>query len=105
MYGKDSYAVACCGSNINKTQIDLLMKYGQVQELIIALDREYEDPFSLQGKQYFDKIYALGQKYTSYMDVSMIFDFHQHIGLKDAPIDKGQETFETLYKERIRIRG
>lgn len=105
MYGENSFAVACCGSNINKTQIDLLMKYGAIQEVVIALDREYEDPFSNEGKQYFDKIYTLGQKYTHYMDVSMIFDFENRIGLKDAPIDRGQETFELLYKERIKIRG
>lgn len=105
MYGEDSFAVACCGSNINKTQIDLLIKYGKIQELVIGLDREYDDPFSLEGQQYFKKLYELGQKYNAYMNISMIFDFHHIIDIKDAPIDRGKSIFETLYRERIRIEG
>ena len=37
---ENSNAVACCGSSINLVQIKLLIKFFNVQEIIIALDKE-----------------------------------------------------------------
>ena len=104
MYGENSNAVACCGSSINLIQIRLLAKFFPIQEIIIALDKEYVEYPSLESTRYFDKLYAMGSKYSNYANVSFIFDTENLLKEKDAPIDKGQKIFETLLSQRVAVR-
>ena len=103
-YGDDSVAVACCGSNINKYQIGLLIKNFGVNEIIIAFDKEYETIKSQQAKKYRQKIVDICNKYKHLASFSYIFDEKDLLEEKDSPNDKGQEIFEQLYKERIKVR-
>lgn len=102
--GKNSIAVAVCGSQINKYQINLLTKELGVNEIILALDKEYLDLKDPRAKSYRKKLIEIGQKYKNSASFSYIFDEKNLLELKDSPYDKGKETFEKLYKTRIKIR-
>lgn len=103
-YGKNSVAVACCGSNLNKYQVAILTKELEVNEIVIAFDKEYEKLYTPQAKQYKKKLMDICDKYKHLASFSYIYDEKNLLEMKDAPIDKGQEVFEKLYKERIRVR-
>lgn len=103
MYGENSNAVACCGSSINLVQIKLLIKFFNVQEIIIALDKEYIEYPSAISTNYFNKLYGLGAKYSNYANISFIFDTNNLLEEKDAPVDKGSAVFEQLYNQRVAI--
>lgn len=103
-YGKDSFAVACCGSNLNKYQVALLVKVFGVNDIIIAFDKEYEKLYSEQEKKYRKKLVDICKKYNHLASFSYIYDEQNLLDLKDSPNDKGQEIFEKLYKKRIKVR-
>lgn len=101
--GEDSCAVAVCGSVLNKLQIGLIKKLG-VNEVILAFDKEFDDCYSEKGKKYRKKIIDMGKKYSYCASFSYIFDEKNLTKEKDSPTDRGKEVFETLYRQRIRIR-
>jgi hypothetical protein len=92
-------AVASCGSNVNKYQIDLLMRYCQPREIVICYDNE-----ELEGEdKYFQKLWKMCEKYKNYCNMSFIYDRKGLSKLKDSPSDNGEEIFAQLLKERIKI--
>ena len=99
-FNRPNCAVAVCGSSINKFQINLLMKTCTPSEFIICFDKEEE---GLEDK-YFNKLKKLSEKYSNYGNFSFIYDFHNKLKLKDSPVDKGEEVFEELLKERVRVK-
>ena len=99
-FNRPNCAVAVCGSSINKFQINLLMKTCAPSEFIICFDKEEE---GLEDK-YFNKLKKLSEKYNNYGNFSFIYDFHNKLELKDSPVDKGEEVFEELLKERVRVK-
>lgn len=101
---KINNAVACCGSNISKTQILQLIKYG-AKEITIAFDKEYPNSRTEESSKYFDKLYALASKYNLYCNMSFIFDFSDFIQQKQSPIDNGPEIFYELWNQRIGVRA
>ena len=98
-FSRPNCSVAVCGSSINKFQIDILMKYCNPREFIICFDKE-ED---IEDK-YFNKLMKLGKKYSNYGNFSFIYDFKKRLDLKDSPVDKGEEIFNELLKERVKIK-
>lgn len=104
-FGKDNnIAVACCGSSINKAQIDLLMKTCAPLEIVIAFDKEFENGDYKGEDKYFQKLYSIGQKYNKYANFSIIFDHKGLLGLKDSPVDRGIEVYKQLFKERVIVK-
>ena len=103
-YGKNSVAVACCGSSLNKYQVSLLCKHLGVSEITIAFDKEYTDLKDPKAKTYRQKLIDMCDKYKHSSSFSYIFDEQNLLELKDSPNDKGQEIFELLYKKRSKIR-
>lgn len=95
-------SVACCGSNISSYQIQLLLSLG-VQEIIIALDRQYKELNDEEHKAWTNKLYNLHKKYNKYVQLSYAFDKQHKLGYKDSPIDNGKDTFLELYNNRIFI--
>ena len=92
-------AVASCGSNLNKYQVDLLMRYCHPREIVVCYDNE-----ELQGEdKYFNKLWSMCNKYKNYCNMSFIYDRKGLSKLKDSPSDNGEEIFIKLLKERIRI--
>lgn len=99
-FKRPNCGVAVCGSSINKFQIDILMKTCAPKEFIICFDKEEE---GIEDK-YFNKLKKLGEKYSNYGDFSFIYDFHNRLEMKDSPVDRGEETFNQLLKERVRVK-
>lgn len=92
-------AVASCGSNFNKYQVDLLMRYCAPREIVICYDRE-ELP---KESKYFDKLYEICSRYNNYCNMSFIYD--TRLGdLKDSPSDNGEEVFQKLLKGRVKVK-
>lgn len=96
-YGEDSVAVALCGSNMNKYQVNLLTKILGVSEIVIALDNE------LTQKDWRKKIVKWCKKYAPYAQMSYVFDEHHLLRDKDSPIDRGKEIWEKLFNKRIKV--
>lgn len=103
-YGSLSNCVACCGSTFNKYHISLLTDILGVNEIIIALDKEYEDWRSDKAKKYREKIERMCRKYMNQASFSYIWDYDNLLQEKDSPLDKGKEIFEQLLKTRVKVR-
>lgn len=93
-------AVAVCGSQFNKYQLNILLKYCAPTEIVICFDREEEEGET----KYFDKLYALCKKYNQYCQFSFIYDRLGILGMKDSPSDHGEEIFKKLLEKRVRVR-
>ena len=76
-------------SHLSKNQMKILAKLGQ--NVVFALDKD------VNIKE--DKHIA---KLKQYVNVYYIYDFQNLLDAKDAPVDKGKEVFERLYKEKRR---
>ena len=98
-----SVTVACCGSNINKYHISLLSQLG-INELVIALDKEYTDNYDEQAKKYRKKLVDICQTYSTLINCSYIWDYEGLLEEKDSPYDKGKDVFQYLFKNRIKVR-
>ena len=103
-YGKYSNCVACCGSSINKYHISLLTDILGANEIVIALDKEYDDWHSQKADNYRKKIEEICQKYKGAAEFSYIWDFDNVLQEKDSPFDRGKEVFQYLYKTRVKVK-
>ena len=103
-YGGLSNCVACCGSSFNKYHISLLTNYLGVNEIVIALDKEYEDWHDKKAQQYRAKIEKACKRFLNQASFSYIWDYDNVLNEKDSPFDKGKEVFEYLYKTRVKVR-
>lgn len=92
--------VAVCGSNFNKFQLNLLLKYCAPAEIVVCFDKE-----ELPGQdKYFNKLYNIGKKYQNYCNFSFIYDRKNLLEMKDSPTDKGEKVFRELLERRIRVK-
>jgi len=103
-YGDLSNTVACCGSSLNKFQVNLLTNILGVNEITIAFDKEYQDWSSTEAQEYRAKIENICKRYKWQATFYYIWDIDNLLGYKDSPFDKGKEVFEQLYKHRIKVR-
>ena len=102
-YGNLSNTVACCGSSFNKYHISLLTDILGAEEIVVALDKEYQDWRDDKAKQYKKKILELCHKYKNQANFSYIWDYENLLNEKDSPFDKGKDIFAYLYKNRIKV--
>lgn len=93
-------AVAVCGSQFNKYQLNLLLKHCAPSEVVICFDKE-EEPGQTK---YFDKLYALCKKYTQYCQFSFIYDRLGLLDMKESPSDRGEEIFKKLLEKRVKVK-
>ena len=92
-------SAAVCVSKLNKYALDILIRECHPQEIVICFDSE-EEP---KSTTYFNKLYALCQKYNIYCNFSFIYDKEHLIKLKDSPSDRGEEIFRRLLEKRVRV--
>lgn len=94
-----SCGVAICGSQFNKYQLDLLLRYAQPREIVLCLDNE-EKPGS---EDYFQKLWKICSKYKAYCNFSFIYDRKNLTSKKDSPTDCGEDIFRELLKGRVKV--
>ena len=99
---ENNIAVACCGSNISAYQVEELLNLG-VEEMIIALDRQFQQIGDGEFQKLKANLLKLRQRYKKYINISFIFDKNMITRYKDSPLDRGAEIFMKLFKERIII--
>lgn len=92
-------SAAVCGSNFNKYQLNILMKFCAPSEIVICFDKE-EKPGE---DKYFNKLYDICKKYSQYAQFSFIYDREGLLGMKDSPTDRGEEVFKKLLEKRVRV--
>lgn len=97
---ENDFSVACCGSNISGYQMNLLTETG-ANEIIIALDRQFQELGDDEFKKLKRNLIKIHNKYGSYVKISFIFDKHMITRYKASPIDEGKEKFLQLFNERI----
>ena len=91
-FSQSNCAVAVCGSNFNKFQLNLLLKECNPKEIIICFDKEEN-----KGEEkYFNKLWNLCKKYINYCNFSFIYDREELLDMKDSPSDKGEKVFNKL---------
>lgn len=101
-YPNHNFSVGLSGSNISQLQVQMLLSLG-IEEIIIALDKEYDNPMSEQAINYQKKLLRIGRLFAKYCRVNVIYDTQGLIGLKDSPSDNGKETLEALMKQKQEI--
>ena len=92
--------VSVCGSQLNKFQLNLLLKHCAPKEIVICFDQE-ELP---KENKYFFKLYNLCYKYINYCNFSFIYDRENILKLKESPTDKGEEIFNQLLRKRVKVK-
>lgn len=103
-YGEYSNTVACCGSTFNKYHISLLTDILGANEIIVALDKEYEDWRDEKALKYRKKLEDLCNKYKLQAKFSYIWDYNNLLKEKDSPFDRGKEIFDKLFRERVKVK-
>jgi hypothetical protein len=101
-------SVGLFGRSLQRDKLKLLLKYG-VEKFVIALDKQYEKQFDENKeitKDYenyikiINKIIETIKPYAK--EISIIYDKDEHclLDFKDAPMDKGKDIWNKMYKER-----
>ena len=93
-------SVAVCGSSFTQYQSLLLLNL-EVEEIIIAFDKQWKQLGDEEFQRWTKKLQSINDKYRKYTLISFIFDKHNLLKYKSAPIDEGVDKFLKLYKERI----
>ena len=93
-------SVAVCGSQFNKYQLNLLIRTCNPNEIVLCFDSEELG----DDTKYFDKLWAICQKYKNYATFSFVYDRLGLLNLKDSPSDRGEEIFKKLLEKRTRVR-
>lgn len=97
----DNISVAVCGSNLSDKQKQLIIEL-HLNEVIVAVDKQYKYVNSDEFKKWVEHIKKQFVKpLINYVKVSVMFDLKGRLEYKDSPIDKGKETFNLLYNERL----
>src|SRR5699024_4519183 len=95
--------VAVGGSSFSSKQLDLI-KNLPIEEVVIALDKEWEEVGSPVEKYYAEKIKRVFRdKLDIYCNVSVIHDMKRLQEEKDRPTDKGFDTWQRLWDNRLYI--
>lgn len=98
-------AVSIGGSNVSVYQVELLKEMG-VETVVLALDNDYSLLPKEDGK--YDKYFGLykmlkeaNKLSAKGFAVEIVYDWEQEfLENKDAPIDKGREVWNKLYRNR-----
>lgn len=102
MWPEMSIGVCISGSSLTEHQIRILRNL-EVENVIIALDKEFEEVGSQQYLFYQEKINRTFIDKLQGFNISVIWDTEGLLSLKDSPTDHGLEIFNTLFKKRILV--
>ena len=102
-FGEDSFVLAVCGNSITLTQQKILLQELQVEEVIVAFDRDYHDADSFEAEAWFNKMVRKVSQLVPYVKVSICADTKNRLDFKDSPTDKGKEVLLELLDEKIPV--
>lgn len=102
-FGDDDFSLAVCGSEISTNQIRILLEYLGVEEVVLAFDKEYDDPEALTADIYRNKLYKLIAPLIPYCRVCILWDKLNLLSQKDSPTDRGKDTLLKLLDNKIEI--
>lgn len=97
---ENNISVACCGSNLSLTQVNLLLDL-DIKEIVLAFDKQFKQVGDEEAKLWEKKLRRIHDKYENEILISIIWDKGNLLGYKDSPIDKGKDVYLKLFKERI----
>ena len=101
IYGGKNISVATLGKNISNQQIKLLTQLG-VQEVILAYDADYSNYDEMDKKR--NEYIKIAKPLSTFFNVCILMDMDMDLlDYKDSPIDKGKDTFEKIFKNRLYI--
>ncbi|MEG0908972.1 MAG: hypothetical protein RSH78_01260 [Bacilli bacterium] len=99
MYPGANISVALNGSSLSKYHIEILREL--VEEVVLALDKEYKVIGSLEERKYLDKLRKkIIDKLSPFFNISLMWDVNGLLQYKDSPSDKGREVFMNLFENR-----
>lgn len=94
-------AVAVCGSNISKYQMNMLVD-GGAKEVCVGFDADWEHPGDEKWKQVVAKWQKIYDKYNGKCNLSFLYDSTgELIYNKMSPTDAGKDVFLELWRNRI----
>ena len=99
-FSQPNSAVAVCGSQFNKYQLNMLLREARPREIVICFDREEKEG----EDKYFHKLWDICDKYKNYCNFSFVYDRLGLLDMKDSPSDKGEEIFRKLLEKRTRVK-
>ena len=100
----NNFTLALCGcSKLSEYQLNLLLDLN-VNEVIIGLDRQYEEVGSEEYKKWLNHIRKnFINPLLPYFKINVLWDTENLLDYKDSPTDKGKETLLKLMKNKIYI--
>lgn len=102
-FGDDDFSLAICGSNLTDIQINILLHYLGVEEIIIGLDKEFHENKTYEEEIYRNKIYKKIGTLLNECRVTLLWDTKGLLEYKDSPTDKGKEVLLDLLDNKIEI--
>lgn len=102
-YNGNGIGVAVGGSSLSNNQLQLISEL-DIDEVVIALDKEWSYVGDNLEKYYAEKIKKVFRdKLDVYANVSVIWDMDNLLDEKDSPTDKGFDTWQHLWDNRLYI--
>ena len=103
MFGQENnIAVGICGSTFIQYQAWLLINMG-VQEIIVGLDKQYQELNDDEHKKLVRNLKGIHNKYGQFVTISYLFDKENLLSYNASPTDEGKEKFLQLYKNRVNL--
>lgn len=99
------YGIGVCmsGSSFSDRQLDLI-KNLPIEEVIIAVDKEFENIGDTLEKYYAEKVEkTIANKLKPYFSVSVVWDKKGLLDIKDSPTDRGKSIWLELFRNRISL--
>ena len=93
-----NFSVATFGKNVGQEKVMQIIDLG-VQEIIIAIDFDYENVKCKEFENFTKDVYKIGEKFKPYCKVTALVSYGGH-NLKDSPADLGKERFLDLFNNR-----
>lgn len=98
-----SIAVCLSGSSLTQYQAEIIKSLG-IDEVIVALDKEYDTIGSIEERFYAEKIKSVfADKLSLYVNVSVMWDLEGILKRQESPTDRGKDIFLHLFENRIFI--
>ena len=111
-YENKSVAIATCGFNVSKWQLQALLNLG-VDKVYLCFDKDFDIKLESEYRKnekvwkdynrYLERLDMLGKRISEYFTGYIVRDRMGLLDIKDSPFDKGKETFETLLKDAKKI--